>query len=404
MDVAITGGRVVPVEGDVIDQGTVLVTDGRVAAVGAASDVTLPQNAQTIDAAGLWVLPGFVETHAHIGIDEEGEGWAGKDYNETADPNAARLRAIDGINPADLGFVDALSGGVTTAVIKPGSGNPIGGQTVAIKTWGRTQEEMLLKEPCSMKSALGENPKRKPGDQAQLPITRMGVAAQIREAFRKAEDYRAKRDRAAEKGDPFDRDLSLEALVKVLDREIPWCQHVHRADDIATAIRLADEFGYRLVINHGTEAHLLADLIAERDIPVIIGPLLGTRKKVELRQRSMRSPGILNRAGVRIAITTDHPVVGIQYLVLQAIMAVKDDLDRDAALRSLTIEPARILGLEDRVGALTPGRDGDVVIWSGDPLEAMSRPLQVLVGGRPVYRFDDRSGVGVAEDPFYRER
>ncbi len=404
MDVAITGGRVVPVEGDPIDQGTILITDGRIAAIGAPADVTVPDGAQTIDAAGRWVLPGFVETHAHIGVDEQGEGWAGKDYNETADPNAARLRAIDGINPADLGFVDALSGGVTTAVIKPGSGNPIGGQTVAIKTWGRTQDEMLLKGPCSVKSALGENPKRKPGDQAQLPITRMGVAALIREAFRRAQDYRAKRDRAAEKGDPFDRDLALETLVMVLERELPWCQHVHRADDIATAIRLSDEFGYRLVINHGTEAHLLADLIAERDIPVIIGPLFSTRTKVELRQRSLRSPGILDRAGVRIAITTDHPVVGIQYLVLQAIMAVREGLDRDAALRSLTIEPARILGLDDRVGALTAGRDADVVLWSGDPLDAMSRPLQVLVGGRPVYRFDDRSGVGVADDPFYTER
>jgi imidazolonepropionase-like amidohydrolase len=404
MDIAITGGRVVPVEGDPIDGGTVLISDGRISSVGAAAEITIPEGAETIDATGRWVLPGFVETHAHIGVDEQGEGWAGKDYNETADPNAARLRAIDGINPADLGFVDALSGGVTTAVIKPGSGNPIGGQTVAIKTWGRTQDEMLLKEPCSVKSALGENPKRKPGDQAPLPITRMGVAAQIREAFRRAQDYRARRGRADEKGDPFDRDLALETLVKVLDGELPWCQHVHRADDIATAIRLADEFGYRLVINHGTEAHLLADLIAERGIPVIIGPLFSTRTKVELRQRTLRSPGILTRAGVRIAITTDHPVVGIQYLVLQAIMAVREGLDRDAALRALTIDPATILGLDDRVGALTAGRDADVVIWSGDPLEAMSRPLQVLVGGRPVYRFDDRAGVGLADDPYYRER
>jgi imidazolonepropionase-like amidohydrolase len=404
MDVAIIGGRLVPVEGDAIDHGTILISDGRVTAIGAAADISVPEGTTTIDANGRWVLPGFVETHAHIGVDEQGEGWAGKDYNETADPNAARLRAIDGINPADLGFVDALSGGVTTAVIKPGSGNPIGGQTVAIKTWGRTQEDMLLKEPCSVKSALGENPKRKPGDQAQLPITRMGVAAQIREAFRKAQDYRTRRDRAAEKGDPFERDLSLETLVKVLDGDLPWCQHVHRADDIATAIRLADEFGYRLVINHGTEAHLLADLIAERDIPVIIGPLFSTRTKVELRQRTIRAPGILDRAGVRIAITTDHPVVGIQYLVLQAIMAVREGLDRDAALRALTIEPARILALDDRVGALTPGRDADVVIWSGDPLDAMSRPLQVLVSGRPVYEFDARSGVGVAQNPYYRER
>jgi imidazolonepropionase-like amidohydrolase len=262
---------------------------------------------------------------------------------------------------------------------------------------------MLLREPASVKSALGENPKRKQGDQAQLPITRMGVAAMIREAFRNAQDYRARRDHAASKGDPFARDLALETLVRVLDRELPWCQHVHRADDIATAIRLADEFGYRLVINHGTEAHLLADLIAERDIPVIIGPLFSTRTKVELRRRTLRAPGILARAGVRIAITTDHPVVAINFLVHQATLAVKEGLDRDAALRAITLEPARILGLDDRVGALTPGRDGDVVIWSGDPLDVMSRALEVFVGGRSVYRFDAEQGVGRAEDPFYTE-
>jgi imidazolonepropionase-like amidohydrolase len=402
MDVAIAGGYVVPVVGEPIDGGTVLVIGGKIAAVGPADAVAIPDGIHAVDATGRWVLPGFVEAHAHLGVDEEGEGWAGKDYNETADQNAARLRALDGINPADLGFVDALSGGVTTAVVKPGSGNPIGGQTVAVKCWGRTPDEMVVREPVSMKSALGENPKRKPADGSTLPITRMGIAAAIRDAFTKAQDYRARREHAATEGKPFDRDNALEVLVRVLEGELPWCQHVHRADDIATAIRLADEFGYRLVINHGTEAHLLADLIAERDIPVIIGPLFGTRKKVELRGRTIRAPGILARAGVRIAITTDHPVVAINYLVHQATLAVKDGLDPAVALRAITIEPARMLGLDDRVGALAQGLDGDVVIWSGDPLDVMSRALEVYISGRHVYRFDAATGEGVAEDPYHR--
>ncbi|GGP10118.1 amidohydrolase [Nonomuraea glycinis] len=396
MNLAITHGYVVPVDGDPIDDGTVLIRDGKIVEVG--RDVEVPPDCTVVDAEGGWVLPGFVEAHGHLGVYEEAEGWAGRDTNETTDPNGARLRALDAINPAELGFADALSGGVTTAVIKPGSANPIGGQTVAIKTWGRTVDEMLIREPVSVKSALGENPKRVYGDQKKLPSTRQGVAAVIREAFMKAQDYRARRAAAREEGKPFDRDATLEVLVRVLDGELPWCQHTHRADDIATALRLADEFGYRLVINHGTEGHLLADLLAERGIPVIIGPLFTSRSKVELRQRSLRNPGILARAGVELAITTDHPVVPIHFLVHQATLAVKEGLDAAEALRSITVNPARIMGIDDRVGALRPGLDGDVVIWSGDPLDVMSRALRVFVSGRAVYAYPE----GVV-DPYYSE-
>ncbi|MFI6594780.1 amidohydrolase [Nonomuraea sp. NPDC050536] len=395
MNVAITRGYVVPVVGDPIDGGTVLIQDGKIVAVGV--DVEVPEGVPVVDAGGGWVLPGFVESHGHVGVHEEADGWAGHDTNEMTDPNGARLRALDAINPADLGFADALSGGVTTVVIKPGSGNPIGGQTVAVKCWGRTVDEMVIREPVSVKSALGENPKRVYGDQKKLPSTRQGVAAVIRDAFMKAQDYRAKREFAEQEGKPFDRDGTLEVLVRVLDGELPWCQHTHRADDIATALRLADEFGYRLVINHGTEGHLLADMLAERDVPVIIGPLFTSRSKVELRNRSLRNPGILARAGVRLAITTDHPVVPIHFLVHQATLAVKEGLDRDEALRTITVNPAAILGLDDRVGALTPGLDGDVVIWSGDPLDVMSRARRVFIGGREVY------ADGEVADPYYRE-
>ena len=385
--VAITGGHVVPVVGDPVDGGTVLIEDGRISAVG--KDVRIPEGVETVDAAGRWVLPGFFDAHAHVGIDEEGQGWAGDDTNEMTDPNGARMRALDAINPADLGFADALSGGVTSVVVKPGSGNPIGGQTVAIKTWGRVVDEMVIKSPVSVKSALGENPKRVYGDRKQLPSTRQGVAAVIRDAFVKAQDYKAKRDAAAGKGEPFERDPTSEVLVRVLDGELPWCQHTHRADDIATAIRLADEFGYRLIVNHATEGFLLADLLAERGLPCIVGPLFSTRSKVELRERTLANPGRLARAGVLVALTTDHPVVAINFLVHQATLAVKEGMDRDDALRSLTVNPATMMGLDDRIGALRPGLDGDVVIWDGDPLDVMSRALRVFVGGRSVYEWRD---------------
>jgi imidazolonepropionase-like amidohydrolase len=401
MNVAITGGYVVPIDGEPIEGGTVLVQDGKIVAVG--TDVEVPDGVEVVDAAGAWVLPGFVEAHGHMGVHEEGEGWAGQDTNEMTDPNGARMRALDAINPDDLGFRDALSGGVTTAVVKPGSGNPIGGQTVAVKMWGRTVDEMLIREPVSVKSALGENPKRVYGDQKKVPSTRQGVAAVIRDAFTKAQDYQARREHAAAEGKPFDRDNTLEVLVRVLDRELPWSQHCHRADDIATALRLAEEFGYRLIVNHGTEGHKIADVLAERGIPVVIGPLFTTRSKVELRERSLRNPGILERAGVELAITTDHPVIPIHFLVHQVTLAVKEGLDRANALRTITTTPAKIMGLDDRVGSLKPGLDGDVVIWSGDPLDVLSRALRVFVQGREVYTFNHATGVGDVVDPFYQD-
>jgi imidazolonepropionase-like amidohydrolase len=378
----------------------VLISAGKIIAVGPDAEIRVPDGAPTIDAGGLWVLPGFVEAHAHLGVGEEGE--APDLINEATDPNGARLRALDGINPADSGFADALAGGITTAVIMPGSANPIGGQTVAVKCWGRTADEMILRLPAGVKSALGENPVRVYGGQNRLPSTRFGTAAVIRDAFRMAQDYRAKRDHTATGHGHVDRDPTLEILVRVLDGELPWCQHVHRADDIATAIRLADEFGYRLVINHGTEAHLLADLIAQRGIPVISGPLFASRSKVELRHRTLRNPGILAHAGVLLAITTDHSDVPIELLVHQVTLAVKEGLDRETALRTITINPAMILGLDNRVGALRPGLDADIVLWSGDPLDVMSRALRVFIDGRDVYHYDAERATGVTADPYYR--
>jgi imidazolonepropionase-like amidohydrolase len=387
--VAIVGGRVVPITGPEIERGTVLVEDGRISAVG--ESVAVPNGAEVVDAAGLWVLPGFIDAHAHVGVSEEAEGWAGQDTNEMTEPVTAHVRAIDAINPADLGFRDAISGGVLAVNVNPGSGNPIGGQTVALKCWGRTVDQMALRQPSGMKSALGENPKRVYGEQKKTPSTRLGTAAVIRGALVAAASYLERIDAEQRKPEaerkPVERDLKLEALGLVLRKQIPWRQHCHRADDIATAIRIADEFGYDLVIDHGTEAHLLADIIAARGTPVIIGPLFTSRSKVELRNRSLANPGRLAKAGVTIAITTDHPVVPINFLVHQASLAVKDGLDRENALRALTINPARIAGIDDRLGSIEPGKDADLVIWSGDPLDVLSRALRVFVEGAEIYSY-----------------
>jgi imidazolonepropionase-like amidohydrolase len=397
--VAITGGRVVPISGPPVENGTVLIENGKIAAVGA--DVKVPESAEVIDATGKWVLPGFIEAHGHVGVHEEAEGWAGSDTNEMTDPVTAHVRALDAINPADLGFRDAIAGGVLAVNVNPGSGNPIGGQTCAIKCWGRTVDEMLLRAPAGLKSALGENPKRVYGDQKKTPSTRLGVAAVIRGAFVEAANYLRKQEAEQAKLEnerkPVDRDLKLEALGMVLRREIPWRQHCHRADDIATAMRIADEFGYELVIDHGTEAHLVADLLAAKDIPVIIGPLFTTRSKVELRNRSLANPGKLAAAGVTIAITTDHPVVPINFLVHQASLSVKHGLDPEIALQALTINPARIIGVADRLGSLEPGKDADIVIWSGDPLDVMNRVERAFLDGREIYSVTEG-------EPVYAER
>jgi imidazolonepropionase-like amidohydrolase len=390
--IALVGARVLPIDTAPVEDGTVLLRDGLIEAVGPRGEVEVPADAEVVDASGGWVLPGLVDAHVHLGVWEEGEGWAGQDTNEMTDPVMAAARAIDAINPREQGFDDALMGGITTVNVNPGSGNPIGGQAVALKTYGRVVDEMVLRNPSGVKAALGENPKRVYGDQKKTPSTRLGVALVLRRAFAAARSYQARV--AAADGKPVDTDLVSEILVKVLAGEIPWRQHCHRADDIATALRLADEFGYRLVLDHGTESYLLADLLAERQVPVLYGPLIVSRSKVEVRDRSLRAPGILDRAGVEVSIITDHPVVPIEYLITQAALAVREGMDRDAALRAVTINPARVLGVEDRVGSLSAGKDADVVLWSGDPLDLQSRVLRTWIDGVEVYTYDDAAGSG----------
>jgi imidazolonepropionase-like amidohydrolase len=352
------------------------------------------------------VLPGFIDAHTHLGAREEGEGWAGADTNELTGPIQAHVRVLDAVNPADGGFRDAIAGGVLAAGVTPGSGNPIGGQTVALRCWGRTVDDMVLRSPAGMKSALGENPKRVLGDRRVNPSSRLGTAAAIRSALVDAVNYLAKeeqdqdQDGEEERGRlPVSRDLKLEALGRVLRREIPWRQHCHRADDIATALRLAAEFGYDLVLDHCTEGYLIADKIAAAGVPVVCGPLITARSKVELRNRTIANPGLLAAAGVNVSIASDHPVVPVHLLVVQAALAVREGLDRKTALRALTINPARVLRVADQLGSLTPGKDADVVIWSGDPLDVMSRAERAFLRGREIYRYDPISRSGVYAAP-----
>lgn len=357
--------------------GSLVITEGRIAELG--TSVEQPPGHEVIDAGGGWVLPGLVDAHVHLGVHEEGEGWAGADVNETTDPVTAAARALDAINPADIGFADARAAGITAVNVNPGSANPIGGLAAAIKTQGRIVDEMVLRSPSGLKAALGENPKRIYGERKQTPNTRLGVAMTIRKAFTEARKWQAK--------DPAERpaDLVSEALAMVLDRKIPWRQHCHRADDIATALRLADEFGYDLVLDHGTEAYKIADLIAERDIPVLYGPMIVSRSKVEVRDRSPKAPGILSRAGVRVSIITDHPVVPIEFLIHQAALAVREGMDPAEALKAVTLNPAEVLGVSDRIGSLEPGKDADLALWSGDPLDTRNRVLRTWIDGEQVY-------------------
>jgi len=391
MTLALVNAHVVPVEGDPFD-GTVLVEDGRITALGA--DVAAPEGAEVVDAQGRWVLPGLIDAHVHLGVWEEGEGWAGQDTNEMTDPVMAAARALDGINPREQGFDDALSGGITSVNVNPGSGNPIGGLTVALKTYGRYVDEMVLRNPSGVKAALGENPKRVYGDQKKTPSTRLGVALILRKAFTEARNYAEKSAKATKDGEYAEGHLVNQALVQVLNREIPWRQHCHRADDIATAIRIAEEFGYQLVLDHGTESYLVADLVAEKGVPVLYGPLIVSRSKVEVRERTPSAPGILDRAGVQVSIITDHPVVPIEHLITQVALAVKEGMGRDAALRSVTINPATVMGVADRVGSLAVGKDADLVLWSGDPIDLQSRALRVWIEGREVYSYDEQERRG----------
>lgn len=382
---AIINGHIKTMAGKEFAKGTILVENGKIVAIG--DNIPLPPGAEVIDAAGNLVLPGFIDAHCHIGIFNESVGWEGEDGNEMTDPVTPHMRAIDGIYPEDQAFQDAREAGITTVGTGPGSGNVIGGEFVAMKTAGTVIDKMVLKTPTGLKCAFGENPKRVYGTQKKLPSTRMGTAAVMREALVKAQNYMKKLEKS--KDDPEkepERDLRLENLVKVLKKEIPLRAHAHRADDILTAIRIAEEFGVNIVIEHCTEGHRIIDELKAHNVAAVVGPSLSNRAKVELKDRTFKTPGILAKAGIKVAIMTDAPVIPIEYLPICAGLAVKHGMDEEEALKAITINAAEITGVADRVGSLEVGKDADIVIMDGSPFEIKSHVLYTIIDGKVVYQ------------------
>lgn len=382
----IKNGKIFTMTGEVIENGCILIKDGKILEVG--KDLVAPLDAKVVDAEGRMVLPGFVEAHSHLGMWEEGIGFEGSDGNEMVDPVTPHLRAIDGINPMDISFKEAYIGGVTAAVTGPGSANVIGGMAVALKTYGKRVDDMIIREPIAMKIAFGENPKRVYESQKKSPITRMATAAILRENLFKAKNYLEKKELAKE--DPSkmpEFDMKMEALAKVLKKEIPLKAHAHRADDIFTALRIAKEFDVDITLDHCTEGHLIADYLAEEGKGAIVGPTLSNRSKFELKNLTFDTPRILHEAGVKVAITTDSPVIPLQYLPICAGLAHKSGLDEMEALKAITINAAEIVGIDDRVGSIEVGKDADIVIYDSNPIKDIDcKTYMTIINGEIIYK------------------
>lgn len=388
----IYNGKIMTMDGIDYDNGYVLVENGKIKAVGPGRPEAgnLPEeNTERIDAAGGYVLPGLIDAHCHVGMWEDSVGFEGDDGNESTDPVTPHLRAIDAIYHADRAFVEAFESGVTTVVTGPGSANVIGGQFAALKTHGRSVDEMVLKQPVAMKVAFGENPKTVYNEKHQMPITRMATAAILRENLFKAKEYRELWENYKREPEEFDKpefDFKLESLVQVLNKQIPLKAHAHRSDDILTAIRIAKEFEVDITLDHCTEGYLIEDILSEAGLPVIIGPILTDRSKPELRNQSLKTPAILSKKGIKLAIMTDHPCVPIQHLCLCAAIAAREGMDEKEALKAITINAAEIAGINDRVGSLTAGKDADIVIYDGNPLELKTHVAMTVINGGIVYR------------------
>lgn len=381
----ISNGKIITMAGPVIEHGFVQIAEGKIEKVGDMDELPLglEKEDRVLDVSGAWVMPGLIDAHCHVGIAEEKWGSIGDDCNEMTTPVTPHLRAIDAVNPMDPAYHDAIIAGITSLMTGPGSSNVVGGQSLFMKVQGRCADRMVVKAPAAMKVAFGENPKVNYGEKDAMPASRMAVAAMLREELYKACRYMEKKERGnISEGE---EDFRMECWIPVLRREIPLKAHVHRADDILTAIRIAREFDLKMTLDHCTEGHLIAEEIAESGFPVIVGPDLTSRSKIEIKNMSFKTAGVLSRAGIKVAIMTDHPVSLIRYLPLCAGLCVKQGLPMEEGWKAITIHAAEICGVSNRVGSLEPGKDADISVYTGNPMEVFTKTLYTIVDGEIVY-------------------
>ncbi|MDT8716702.1 amidohydrolase [Clostridium sp. 19966] len=381
----IKNGKIFTMAGENYDNGQVLIRDGKIIEVG--EKINAPEKEEVIDVHGAWVLPGIIDAHCHLGMEEEGMGFEGDDVNERVDPITPHLRAIDAINPMDEAFYSAVKGGITCVMTGPGSANVIGGQFAVIKTHGIAIDDMVVLAPAAIKIAFGENPKRVYGNKGKTPCTRMGTAGLLRQTLTEAVNYKNKKEKAEAKGEYFETNIKMEALIPVLERKIPLKAHAHRADDILTALRIAKEFNLKITLDHCTEGHLIADHIKRAGVPAIIGPTMTFKTKVEVKNKTFKTVKELQDKGIKVAIMTDHPVIQQHYLPICAGLAVKEGLDIEDGLKAITINAAEIAGVSDRVGSLEPGKDADLAIFTGNPMETLTKTLYTIIDGKIVYSY-----------------
>lgn len=371
-------------EDEIIENSIILINNGKICDIG--SNIIIPENTEIIDGKNGFLMPGIIDAHCHVGMWEDGLGFEGSDGNETTDPVTPHLRAIDAINPVDRCFQEALDVGITTVATGPGSANVIGGTFATMKTYGKTIDDMVIDDCTAMKSAFGENPKRVYSGKKATPSTRMATAAILRENLIKAKNYVEKQEASKNGIDKApDFDMKLEALAMVIRKEIPLKAHAHRADDILTAIRIAKEFDLNLSLEHCTEGHLITENLKDEHIKaIVVGPSLSNRRKVELKNLTFKTPAILNKAGIKVSIMTDHPVIPLQYISICAALAAREGMDEEEALRSITINPARAINVDHRVGSIEIGKDADIIIYNGHPFDLRNTVKFVMINGEVV--------------------
>ncbi|MHA1243513.1 MAG: amidohydrolase [Candidatus Heimdallarchaeota archaeon] len=409
---AIVCKEIIPVTSEPIQNGFILIDDkGKIKEIGEKKN--LPKDVEVLDFSDLIAIPGIIDSHCHATVFEESIGMGMQDGNESTNPLTPEIRVLDAINPGDKGLRRAVAGGMTTICVAPGSGNVVGGQMTTIKTHGTIVDDMVIQELSGMKCAFGENPKRLYGGKNVTPSTRMGSLGLFRQLMTETQNYMYKwadykkklkqykedskeYEKKKEKDDKKpveptrpDKNIKYEAMIPVFEKKIPLRAHAHQANDIIAAVRLAKEFDVNIAIDHCSEGYMILDFLVKNKIPAIIGPTLSPKSKIETRNKTWRSIGILHEAGILAALTSDHPVTHCQYQMIYGILSHREGLSRQGTFEVLTINGAKILGLEDRIGSLEPGKDADIVLFNGDPLDARSKVMMVFIDGQKVYDIDD---------------